>query len=249
MAGICAHASVCSRRRNRSVIARCAISWNTGWRRSPALLRFHCNRMPARKANIAGLLAIREYHASRGEVASQRLSHSRFRARNQPGQRGHGRLQGRRRGNTKRWRHRSRRFARQSRRARAGSRRAHGDLSQSRTAFSKQPSAKSARSCTSMAARFIIDGANMNAQVGLCRPGDFGADVCHLNLHKTFCIPHGGGGPGVGPIGVAEHLAPFLPGRSNQQSQISNQQTPSARSPPRLTAAPAFSPFPGCTSA
>jgi glycine dehydrogenase len=57
-----------------------------------------------------------------------------------------------------------------------------------------------------------LDGANMNAQVGLCRPGDYGADVCHLNLHKTFCIPHGGGGPGVGPIGVAEHLTPFLPG-------------------------------------
>lgn len=57
-----------------------------------------------------------------------------------------------------------------------------------------------------------LDGANMNAQVGLCRPGDYGADVCHLNLHKTFCIPHGGGGPGVGPIGVASHLAPFLPG-------------------------------------
>lgn len=57
-----------------------------------------------------------------------------------------------------------------------------------------------------------LDGANMNAMVGLCRPGDIGADVCHLNLHKTFCIPHGGGGPGVGPIGVAEHLAPFLPG-------------------------------------
>jgi glycine dehydrogenase len=59
-----------------------------------------------------------------------------------------------------------------------------------------------------------MDGANMNAQVGLCRPGDFGADVCHLNLHKTFCIPHGGGGPGVGPIGVAAHLKPFLPGHS-----------------------------------
>ncbi|MEI6492704.1 MAG: aminomethyl-transferring glycine dehydrogenase [Verrucomicrobiota bacterium] len=57
-----------------------------------------------------------------------------------------------------------------------------------------------------------MDGANMNAQVGLCRPGDIGADVCHLNLHKTFCIPHGGGGPGVGPIGVAAHLVPFLPG-------------------------------------
>jgi glycine dehydrogenase len=57
-----------------------------------------------------------------------------------------------------------------------------------------------------------LDGANMNAQVGLCRPGDYGADVCHLNLHKTFCIPHGGGGPGMGPIAVAEHLKPFLPG-------------------------------------
>ncbi len=59
-----------------------------------------------------------------------------------------------------------------------------------------------------------LDGANMNAMVGLCRPGDIGADVCHLNLHKTFCIPHGGGGPGVGPIGVAKHLAPFLPGHA-----------------------------------
>ena len=57
-----------------------------------------------------------------------------------------------------------------------------------------------------------MDGANMNAQVGLTSPGEIGADVCHLNLHKTFCIPHGGGGPGVGPIGVAEHLVPFLPG-------------------------------------
>jgi glycine dehydrogenase len=56
-----------------------------------------------------------------------------------------------------------------------------------------------------------LDGANMNAQLGLCRPGDYGADVCHLNLHKTFCIPHGGGGPGMGPIGVMPHLVQFLP--------------------------------------
>ncbi len=61
-----------------------------------------------------------------------------------------------------------------------------------------------------------LDGANMNAQVGLCRPGDYGADVCHLNLHKTFCIPHGGGGPGMGPIAVAAQLAPFLPGHPNR---------------------------------
>ncbi|NES64514.1 MAG: aminomethyl-transferring glycine dehydrogenase, partial [Okeania sp. SIO2D1] len=59
-----------------------------------------------------------------------------------------------------------------------------------------------------------MDGANMNAQVGLCRPAEIGADVCHLNLHKTFCIPHGGGGPGMGPIGVQSHLAQFLPGHS-----------------------------------
>ena len=59
-----------------------------------------------------------------------------------------------------------------------------------------------------------MDGANLNAQVGLCRPSDLGADVCHLNLHKTFCIPHGGGGPGMGPIGVVEHLVDFLPGHS-----------------------------------
>ena len=57
-----------------------------------------------------------------------------------------------------------------------------------------------------------VDGANLNALVGLAQPGKFGADVSHLNLHKTFCIPHGGGGPGVGPIGVRAHLAPFLPG-------------------------------------
>ena len=70
-----------------------------------------------------------------------------------------------------------------------------------------------------------MDGANMNAQVGLCRPGDYGADVCHLNLHKTFCIPHGGGGPGMGPIGVQSHLIPFLPGHAvvsikDEKSQV-----------------------------
>jgi glycine dehydrogenase len=63
-----------------------------------------------------------------------------------------------------------------------------------------------------------MDGANMNAQVGLTSPGTIGADVCHLNLHKTFCIPHGGGGPGMGPIGVAKHLAPFLPGHPESEA-------------------------------
>ncbi|HEX4638123.1 MAG TPA: aminomethyl-transferring glycine dehydrogenase [Chthoniobacterales bacterium] len=71
-----------------------------------------------------------------------------------------------------------------------------------------------------------MDGANMNAQCGLCRPGDYGADVCHLNLHKTFCIPHGGGGPGVGPIGVAKHLVPFLPALPSLNSQPSTLNSP-----------------------
>ncbi|HXT01466.1 MAG TPA: aminomethyl-transferring glycine dehydrogenase, partial [Elusimicrobiota bacterium] len=69
-----------------------------------------------------------------------------------------------------------------------------------------------------------MDGANMNAQVGLCRPGDIGADVCHLNLHKTFCIPHGGGGPGMGPIGVVAELVPFLPSHPATPTGISNKQ-------------------------
>ena len=76
-----------------------------------------------------------------------------------------------------------------------------------------------------------MDGANMNAQVGLCRPGDIGADVCHLNLHKTFCIPHGGGGPGMGPIGVAAHLAPYLSGHPVTQSGGKDSIGPIAAAP------------------
>lgn len=70
-----------------------------------------------------------------------------------------------------------------------------------------------------------MDGANMNAQVGLTSPGFIGADVCHLNLHKTFCIPHGGGGPGVGPIGVAKHLAPFLPGHPVSKPAVATDKS------------------------
>ena len=96
-----------------------------------------------------------------------------------------------------------------------------------------------------------LDGANLNAQVGVCRPGDYGADVCHLNLHKTFCIPHGGGGPGMGPIGVATHLAPFLPGhpvvspfgpsRQREQSGVTNA-TAGAQAIGPVSAAPWGSP-------
>ncbi len=81
-----------------------------------------------------------------------------------------------------------------------------------------------------------MDGANMNAQVGLTSPGHIGADVCHLNLHKTFCIPHGGGGPGMGPIGVAAHLVPFLP--SHPVSPVASAAGPNARPIGAVSAAP-----------
>ncbi len=77
-----------------------------------------------------------------------------------------------------------------------------------------------------------MDGANMNAQVGLTSPANIGADVCHLNLHKTFCIPHGGGGPGVGPIGVAKHLVPFLPGHSVVDMQGGDKSTSAVSAAP-----------------
>ncbi len=86
-----------------------------------------------------------------------------------------------------------------------------------------------------------MDGANMNAQVGLCRPGDIGADVCHLNLHKTFSIPHGGGGPGAGPIAVAEHLVPFLPAHP-LDSMCSDQPGSSGSSIGPVASAPFGSP-------
>jgi glycine dehydrogenase len=76
-----------------------------------------------------------------------------------------------------------------------------------------------------------LDGANLNAQVGLARPGDYGADVSHLNLHKTFCIPHGGGGPGMGPIGVRAHLAPFLPRHFSQRSAQAAKVGPVSAAP------------------
>jgi glycine dehydrogenase len=76
-----------------------------------------------------------------------------------------------------------------------------------------------------------LDGANMNAQVGLSRPGDYGADVSHLNLHKTFCIPHGGGGPGMGPIGVKAHLAPYLPGHPSTDGTVPHPVGPVSAAP------------------
>jgi len=77
-----------------------------------------------------------------------------------------------------------------------------------------------------------LDGANLNAMVGLCRPADFGADVAHLNLHKTFCIPHGGGGPGMGPIGVVPRLAPFLPGHCQRPDAFPDTATTAVAAAP-----------------
>ena len=88
-----------------------------------------------------------------------------------------------------------------------------------------------------------VDGANLNALVGHARPGEFGADVSHLNLHKTFCIPHGGGGPGVGPVGVRAHLAPFLPGHPLDPDGARRRRV--GRAP---TGRPASCRSPGCTS-
>ena len=89
-----------------------------------------------------------------------------------------------------------------------------------------------------------VDGANLNALVGLAQPGKFGGDVSHLNLHKTFCIPHGGGGPGVGPVAAKAHLAPFMPGDANRSGQ---RRTRRRRSPPPATAPPACCRSPGRT--
>ena len=91
-----------------------------------------------------------------------------------------------------------------------------------------------------------LDGANLNAMVGLAQPGAFGADVSHLNLHKTFCIPHGGGGPGVGPIGVGAHLAPFLPTTLDPGRWSTHGSGPIAAAP---WGSAASSPSRGCTSA
>ena len=90
-----------------------------------------------------------------------------------------------------------------------------------------------------------MDGANLNAQVGLCRPGEMGADVCHLNLHKTFCIPHGGGGPGMGPIGCAAHLAPYLPRLPvvKHRTTEADDDAASGRSRQRRTGSPSILPI------
>ena len=95
-----------------------------------------------------------------------------------------------------------------------------------------------------------MDGANLNALVGIARPAELGADVCHMNLHKTFCIPHGGGGPGMGPIGVKAHLAPFLPDHPvvTGVNPYDGEPQRAVRSPPPPGAPPRSCRSPGPTS-
>ena len=183
------------------------------------------------QGEFAGLMVIRAYHRTAGDTASRRRADSGVGARHQPGQRRHG-------GHARR-----------------------GRREHDRTATSTSPtsSAKAGEHARRLAALMVtypsthgvfeesiqdicaivhahggqvyMDGANMNAQVGLTSPAAIGADVCHLNLHKTFAIPHGGGGPGMGPIGVAAHLAPYLPGHPVVK-------TGGAQAIPALSAAP-----------
>ena len=204
------------------------------------------------QGEYAGLLAIRGYHESRGAGPPQRLPDPRLRPRHQPR------------------RARSspgfkvvpvacddQRQRRPRRPARPRPSEHKDDLAalmitypSTHGVFEEGDQARSARSSTTHGGQVYMDGANMNAQVGLCRPGDIGADVCHLNLHKTFCIPHGGGGPGMGPIGVAEApgAVPARPPRSATRAVRlrSIGHRPRLRRP--LRHAPASSPSPGSTS-
>ena len=163
---------------------------------------------------LAGLLAIRAYHRSRGERGARRLPDPRLRARHQRGVRGARRDAGRG-GQVRR-----RRRGRPRRPARPGWPPTRGRVAAIMVTY---PSTNGVyeETITTVAdlvheagGQVYIDGANLNALAGLASPALLGGDVSHLNLHKTFCIPHGGGGPGVGPVAAQAHLAPFLPARS-----------------------------------
>ena len=185
------------------------------------------------QGEYAGLLVIRAYHESRGEASPQRLPDPHLRPRHQPRQRRHGRLESRRRSpatttatsTSPTWRKRPKQHEDNLAALMVTYPSTHGVFEEGIKDI-----------CNIVhdhGGQVYMDGANMNAQVGLCRPGDIGADVCHLNLHKTFCIPHGGGGPGMGPIGVAKHLAPFLPGHPGNRTRRRASHRPRLRSPLR----------------
>jgi glycine dehydrogenase len=163
------------------------------------------------QGEYAGLLAIRGWHASRGE-ATARLPDPRVGARHQPGERADGRHE---RGRRQVRRHGQRRPDDLAAKCEAHARDllAAVMITYPSTYGVFDPHREGAvRDRAPHGGQVYVDGANMNALVGVAAPGEFGGDVSHLNLHKTFCIPHGGGGPGVGPVCVVEDLVPFLPG-------------------------------------
>ncbi len=187
------------------------------------------------QGELAGLLAIRAYHAARGERETGRLPDPGVRARHQRGQRGAGRA-ARRGGQVRR------------RTGPSTSRDLHGKLAAqagrvaaimltypSTNGVFEETVTEVCAAVHDAGGQVYVDGANLNALVGLARPGRFGADVSHLNLHKTFCIPHGGGGPGVGPVAVGAHLAPFLPGSAVPRRRAPRPTAESGRSPRRRT--------------
>ena len=187
------------------------------------------------QGEFAGLLAIRAYHRGRGEP-TRRLPDPGVGARHQRRERRDGGDAGRRRGQRRRRQRRPRRPAGQARQARRRPRRAHGHLPvDPRRLRGEHPRGLRA------GARGRRPGVRRRRQPERARrpgpAGKFGADVSHLNLHKTFCIPHGGGGPGVGPIGVREHLAPYLPNHRCSRRRAPRRAW--ARSPPRRGAPPA----------
>ena len=164
------------------------------------------------QGEYAGLLAIRAYHRARGDAGRDGVPDPAERARHEPGVRGDGRDEGRRRSRPPpTGRSTSPTCAR---RPRPHARRLGALMVTypSTHGVFEEGIREVVRDRPRHGGQVYMDGANMNAQVGLTRPAAIGADVCHLNLHKTFCIPHGGGGPGMGPIAVAAHLAPYLPG-------------------------------------
>ncbi len=183
--------------------------------RSPGSRAMSLQPNAGSQGEYTGLLVIRRYHAARGEGHRTRVPDPAVRPRHQPGERRHGRHAGGGGEDGRPRQHRRRRSRGEGQGARAEPGRAHGDLSVHARRVRRRRSPTSAGMVHEHGGQVYMDGANMNAMVGLARPGDIGADVCHLNLHKTFCIPHGGGGPGMGPIGVAKHLRRSCPATSS----------------------------------
>ena len=197
------------------------------------------------QGELAGLLAIRAYHRSRGDDRRTVCLIPSQRARHQRRQRGDGRP-----GAWWSW------PATTTATSTSTDLRAKADGCRPRAwprpwSPTRRPTGCSRRASRELCAivhdhggQVYVDGANLNALVGIAQPGRFGADVSHLNLHKTFCIPHGGGGPGVGPVAVRAHLAPFLPGHPLAPARAAR----SVRCRRRRSGRPASWPSRGCTS-